>query len=334
MKTLKILLINLLLLCLLLAGLELFLRLTNPDYQYYFRTNPAQPNLEEVLAANKGQWLREDAELGWVCKQDSLLLFPSPPLAGIPYQINTQGFRMPFDLGDSLPAGKKKVLLLGDSFLFGIYLPEQETITAQLQRIKGEDYVFYTLAVPAWGLDQMYLAYQQYVDLIQPDQVLMAFVDDDFMRTQEILFHGCGRKPCLKLEDDQLVPNADGPQFWEFLCWHNQLGNRLLLGYYERKAARLCQFFFADIIQHEKQAGRSPAFMRIPAKVDLDRQEAREVFSMESFMTEQGVRYTELYGSFSEMGPVRYSRLYIPDDGHPTTVGAKRLAQELAGLID
>lgn len=334
MKSLKILLFNLFIFLLLFALVELIFQLTNPNYQYYYRTHQGQPDLSEVLSKNNSDWLRIDDELGWTCQQKSQLQFPSPPVTGINYQINEEGFRMPFNLKDTIPKGKKKILLLGDSFIFGVYLKEDETISAQLKKAKGEEYVFYTIAIPAWGLDQMYLAYQKYVDLIKPDQVVLAFIDDDLMRSLEILFHGCGRKPCLKLKGNELVPNNDPPALWEYLCWNNQIGNRLLLAHYQRKAVELCSFYLEDIIENERAAGRKPAFIRIPTKIDLDQKEPRSIFSMQSFMDQKGVRYKELYTSISKMKPINYHLYYIPNDGHFTAMGAAMCAMELEDMID
>jgi len=181
MRKLKILSFNLALLVFLLGIVEIFLRIANPDYKCYYRSHPAQPDLQQILNKTSTSWLKKDKELGWVCQQKQELDFPSPPKHGVVYKINEQGFRMSFDLKDTIPKDKKKVLLLGDSFMFGIYLQESETVTANLQKAKGDDYVFYTIAVPAWGLDQMYLAYKKYVDFIQPDQVVLAFIDDDLI---------------------------------------------------------------------------------------------------------------------------------------------------------
>lgn len=334
MKNFKILYFNLALLLLLLAGVELFFQLKDPGYQYYYRTHVGQPDLQEILSKNSTDWLRADADLGWVCQQKEQLHFPSPPREGVLYQINEEGFRMPFDLKDTVPKEQKKILLLGDSFMFGIYLNEAETITAQLQKTKGSEYTFYTIAIPAWGMDQMYLAYQKYVDLIQPDQVVLAFIDDDLMRSLEILFHGCGRKPCLKIEDNQLVENNDNPKIWEYLCWNNQIGNRLLVAKYQRKAAALNKFFLTDMIQKEKTAGRIPAFMRIPVKVDLDKKEPRNIFCMQALMDAGGVRYQDLYEPISKMGTPQYDQYYIPNDGHFTAAGAAMLAKALAAMID
>ena len=60
MKNLKIIAFNLLLFALLFAGMEISLRINNPDYQYYYRTHPGQPDLEEALAKRNADWLREE----------------------------------------------------------------------------------------------------------------------------------------------------------------------------------------------------------------------------------------------------------------------------------
>ncbi len=319
----RILIVNFVLLITLLTAVEISLRLVYPDYHYYYRTHPAQPDLQEILAKNDTNWLQPDPDLGWICQQKTFLQFPTPPVEGIAYTINQEGFRNAFDLTSSFPEGKKRILLLGDSFMFGIYLQEQETIAARLQTALGTDYLVINVAVPAWGLDQMYLAYQKYVDLIQPDQVILAFLDDDLMRSLEILFHGCGRKPCLKLENDQLVTNEDNPHWWEYFCWNNQIGNRLLRIYYLRKAAKLGHFMLEDIVRQENAKGRSPIVVRIPALVDLEHQVPRKVFSMSCLVRDHQATYLELYDSLVRLESEEFEPLYITDDGHFTTKGAK-----------
>ncbi len=330
----KVILFNLALLIVLLWGVEMLLWRLFPNYQYYYRTHPAQPDLEAVLAKSDTAWLRPHDEFGWVCQQKSSLPFPSPPIDGIHYQINQEGFRNAFNFADSNSMHKKRILLLGDSFMFGIYLEEEETITARLQKAKGADYQFYNIAVPAWGLDQMYLAYREYVSQIQPDQVILAFVDDDLMRSLEILYHGCGPKPCLKIEDGRLVPNHDNPHWWEYLCWNNQIGNRFLRMHYQRKARRLARFMLTDIIKRELTQGRQLALVRIPAWVDLEAKVSRKRFSMSDLAMEYQLPYLELYDTLAALPPATYSEYYLPDDGHFSAAGASMLADYLDDWIE
>ncbi len=318
----RVLIFNLFLFCVLLILVECGLRLAYPDYHYYYRTHPAQPDLSDILAKSDTLWLQPNTDLGWVCQQKTYLQFPTPPVQGIAYHINKEGFRNKFDFDTPTLKDKKRLLLLGDSFMFGIYLPEEQTIASRLQCALGEDYLVYNISVPAWGLDQVYLAYQKYVDLIKPDQVMLAFLDDDLMRSLEILFHGCGIKPCLKLENHQLVPNHDNPHWWEYFCWNNQIGNRLLRIYYLDKAAKLGQFMLEEIIEKEQRNGRKPIIARIPALVDLQNEVPRKVFSMKELTRQYQVPYLQLYEPFLQMKAEQFECLYIPDDGHFTAEGA------------
>lgn len=334
MKTVKVLFFNLALLFVFLLLTEGILWCLYPDYQFYYRTHPAQPDLEQVAAKVDTNWLQKHSTLGWVCQNKSNLVFPSPPRAPIPYQINAQGFRSAYDFDEPPVKTKKRILLIGDSFTFSIYLSEASTLSRQLQQLKGDNYEFYTLAIPAWGLDQMYLAYQEYIERLQPDQVVLSFIDDDLMRALEIVYHGCGRKPALKVEKDRLVENEDNPHFWEYLCWNNQIGNRILRMYYQRKAATLAQMILTKIIEKEQAFSRDPLFVRIPALLDLERKIPREIFSMQDLMQEKEVNYVELYDSLSSKTINEARSYYITDDGHFNEKGNQFLARVIVKYID
>lgn len=333
MRLIKVIAINLIILCSLLLLIEGILWSLYPDYTYYYRTHPIQPDLEEILAKTDTSWLSPDPDLGWVCQQKTSLLFPSPPVQGVCYQINAEGFRNSFNFQDLKTKTKKRVLLVGDSFTFGIYLPEHHTIAARLQQELGPDYLVISLSIPAWGLDQMYLAYQKYIDLLNPDQVILSFVDDDLMRSLEILFHGCGRKPCLKIEQGKLVQNEDNPQWWEYLCWNNQLGNRILLGKYHKQAANLGQYLIENIFKECNQNDREIILARIPALVDLDDAIPRPQFSMKMLCEEYKVPYLELYPELLQSSSYTYRKYYIPDDGHFTESGAKYFSEKLLPIL-
>ncbi len=334
MNAFKVIFYNCVILMLLFFIVELSLRQLFPNYHYYYRTHPQQANFDELLAKTDTNWVEANQDLGWVCQQKVNLAFPSPPRRGVHYKINSQGFRNSFDFRNSLSTDQKRVLLIGDSFLFNIYLSENETTTNYLQNEKGTDYLFYNMAVPAWGIDQMYLAYQKYVNLVQPDQVIFVFVDEDFLRSMDALFYACGEKPCFKIEDNDLQINEDPPMLWEHLCWHNQIGNRMLRAYYEQKSAELAQFMFEEIIVNEKKAQRNPAFIRIPALVDLQNAEAREVFSMEKLMKKHEVNYLELYDTLAALPEEIYSSYYILDDGHLSESGAELLGDYILEWVE
>ncbi len=334
MKTLKVISFNILFLAILLIALELILWQMYPDYQFYYRTHPEQANLSSSYAKIDTNWLAPHPELGWVCQQKEALHFPSPPRRGISYQINPQGFRSAYDFNHPEPKRKKRILLIGDSFTFGIYLAEDSTISHRLQRLKGPEYEFYTLAIPAWGMDQMYLAYLQYAEKIQADQIVLSFIDDDLMRSLEYFYYGCGPKPCFKIEDDSLLINKDNPSYWEYLCWNNQIGNRILRIHYQKKAAELGQYFLKEIIHLEKKAGRTALVVRIPALIDLEKNIPRPSFSMQELMEKEQIPYIELFDSLIAKPVPEIRSFYIPDDGHFNEKGAQLLTECIAPFIE
>jgi hypothetical protein len=101
-------------------------------------------------------------------------------------EINSQGFRDVKDFAAvDLRSGRPRVMILGDSFIWGVGVQAYQTIPNMLQKRLDEKYDVYSLAVPGWGIDQMYLAYGHYRDVIVPNIVILAFIDDDIDRVLE-----------------------------------------------------------------------------------------------------------------------------------------------------
>jgi len=74
--------------------------------------------------------------------------------------INQFGLRHP-DLSLKIPANKKRITVLGDSFVFGAALNESETLTAQLKARAGPNYEVVPIAVPGYGTGQQILFLQE-----------------------------------------------------------------------------------------------------------------------------------------------------------------------------
>jgi len=159
---LKILSINVALLIILLFAGEIFVRIINPDYKPYERTFPGQfKNRFFNDGTTIVNWPKEDPDLGWVCNNVSKYLKFSNKRYNdlqIEYNINPQGFRYKYDFF-KYDSPESEIIMLGDSFLFGVYLKDNETITANLFREFKDSINFVNLGVPGYGIDQMYLTY-------------------------------------------------------------------------------------------------------------------------------------------------------------------------------
>ncbi len=135
---------------------------------------------------------------------------------GLDYTINHQGFRCLTDYEDD--PDRYKVLIVGDSFTFGIEAGDRETWPYFLQQRDASLNVI-NLAVGGYGLDQMYLTLAEEIDRFRPHLVVAAYIDDDLGRT--LLSFRDYAKPRFVLAGDDLaltnVPISDPPTVYRRL---------------------------------------------------------------------------------------------------------------------
>jgi hypothetical protein len=117
--------------------------------------------------------LMVDQALGWRLK---------PTLDFGLYRSNSQGFRSAREF-DPSPAARK-IVLVGDSFAFGVGVPEEVTFAAVVERGLHRTAV-YNLGIPGFGLDQMWLTLAREGFRLHPTLVIVAFIGADFGRSLE-----------------------------------------------------------------------------------------------------------------------------------------------------
>lgn len=97
------------------------------------------------------------------------------------FRVSAQGTRGP-DLATPRPSGEKRLLVLGDSFPFGLWCDEEDTVAAELARLasaaeaeRGSGLVWrgLTLAVPGYHLGQILRAFEQEGAALAPDLVVL-----------------------------------------------------------------------------------------------------------------------------------------------------------------
>ncbi len=222
------------------------------------------------------------------------------------------------------------MLLLGDSFLFGIFLNESSTISHQLQSWLKEDYEIYNMSVPAWGLDQMYLAYEQYRELLQPDKVIVFYIDDDISRLVEGFFWGAGTKPVFELKGGRLVERdeTDGKlnKLESILVFNSQILNRLYKIYCQRKAIPLAQAFFK---KWKKEAGDQLSIVHCPRIEEVRIGKGAYCGVLNSFFEKNGFDHYDLSPILQQLSENELKSLYIPFDGHPSEQGTIFFAEHI-----
>lgn len=336
MRFTKLIIYNLTVFLVLLIALEVGFRIAVPDYSYYQRTCAADFN-EEARQKMDTNWVHPDSQLGWVCQTKKKLKFYRSDFFDVEYRINEQGFRTPdFTENSDSTLQKKKVLLLGDSFLFGIFLEENQIVANRLQTLLGQEYLVYNMAIPGWGIDQMFQAYQEYVQLIEPDIVLVFFIDDDVSRVVEAFYWGASTKRAYKLADDQLVfrTSTDGQlsKTEGYFCFNSQLINRLYRIGVMKKAQPLTEAVFDRWEAMEKQEERSLKVVRFPRREQIGHSGLKN-YDLEPFFASRNIQYKDLEPELRSKTSTQWNSLFIPGDDHPSSKGAEYIAGKLKELL-
>ncbi len=89
------------------------------------------------------------------------------------FKTNSDGFRE--RNFDTLPKSSRKILLIGDSLVFGHGVNQNEALPQQLQKILPNGWLSLNLGVGAWGPSQYYLAAKKYIKKLKPEIVVMSY---------------------------------------------------------------------------------------------------------------------------------------------------------------
>lgn len=171
-----------------------------------------QPLAERYAAPRAGGPLvRIDPELGWTLRPDVVGLKSDEPWQA-DVRTNALGFRD--DEHAEKVSGIIRVAVLGDSFVFGSGVRQDETLTHQLAARLGPSFEVVNLGVPGYGTDQALLTLRRWGPRLSPDVVLTGFFWNDIMENASPKIYEM-EKPRFLLSDGTLtlVPQgaASGP---------------------------------------------------------------------------------------------------------------------------
>ncbi len=316
---LKTLFINFLVFAAALLMLEAVLRVAQPSRGFFKRNYAKEITSNTKHIKDRESWMKPDPDLGWVADQRNISGFNLDGMPQAAYQINEQGFRSRFNLEDS-STHKKTIMLLGDSFMFGLYLQEHQTIEAGLQSGLSSDYRIYNISSPGWGIDQMYLAYKKYVEVIDPDFVVIMYIDNDILRNLHSR-RGNSVKPRFGIENGKLVPDHRPAGLLEKFCWTNQISNRLYRAYMEDYAARLTMKLFEELIRSETNARREPLLIHIASENQILSGKT-PILDPQELIESSHVRYIELSDTLKLLDRSALAQMYLPNDTHFSETGA------------
>ncbi len=144
---------------------------------------------------------RYDERLGWVHQQKVDATHAHRDFE-VRLKTNAHGFRDDPIAVERTP-GRKRMLLLGDSFAFG-YGVEQDEALSEILEARHPEWEVVNTAVAGWGTDQQLLFYRDRGRAFSPDVVLLMFHPNDLADNAGRMRYGY-YKPHFVLEQDELV---------------------------------------------------------------------------------------------------------------------------------
>jgi hypothetical protein len=194
------------------------------DCYWIMRIQVRQDEMRGKRPAN----VRLDDELGWTMRADR---------SNATESINSLGLRGSREVEYARKDGTKRAVVIGDSFTFGLGVPDDATYCARLEaRVPGVEVI--NMGVNGYGTDQQFLQWQREGTKFDPDLVLIGVYVPDFHRNALSVREF--PKPRFFVDGGKLVPSATSlPKARESLDEHRDScgsGVRLLhaLGYARR----------------------------------------------------------------------------------------------------
>jgi hypothetical protein len=307
---------------LLVAELVLtYLGKKNPYPRTYVGEHENYPSANFIPDQNVGWRMRPSHSFQWVIdgKKDI-------------YIADEQGFRTDFNRR-VVKNPLKCIVIVGDSFMWGTGVSYQETVGYQLERL-NKGYIVHNLAMPGFGVDQIWLSLRYWGLHLKPDLVIIGLFDDDFNRSFFAYRQGEGfNKPTYKLERKILIEmtSKDRPNwllgFLErnsrlFTIWRQfdkQLGFNYRTGEWWLLNEAILDKMLADAAKTKTQM----LFVHIPNKT------GQAFPSLKDYMKEHQVNFIAL----SNLSVKQREEFYLKEDIHLNAKGHKYLATIISQWI-
>ena len=251
---------------------------------------------------------------------------PGNPVA-IPVIANSDGYRgqRDFDTVDT----RRRILVLGDSFIFGSGVFAGERITEVLESLIPCWRVD-NMGMTGWGIDLMVRALEQTGIQTEPDIVVLAVYTDDFRRVHPY-YSGTGfRQPRFELQQGRLVsvpyPEIQG---WRKLRIYQAVYQKLSTNRHFRDRFDINTALLERFYRLSREHEFDPVVVFIPGKGDnrFDRQ--RRTF-LADWAKGYNIPYLDLTRPIHDAG---VENTYITGNWHWNPTGHRIAAENLQALI-
>jgi len=304
---------------LLLAGLVIPLA----GFEAIARWTGAYPAPGAELTPTRPDLYTADAEVGYRLHASLRTTIGYPPRNPRPLSLNanSDGFRSERELGS--PDSRPRILVVGDSFVFGSGVEAEERFTEVLEWLEPRWRVD-NLGMTGWGIDLMVRALEKFGAKARPDVVILAVYTDDFRRAGPT-YAGLGHAiPRYRLVDGELVSFPyPRPGFWQRLRVVQAL--RRLQPTTDRNEYALNAALLDRYHDLTVALDASPFVLFLPGRGDTPEDQQRRRF-LAQWATRRGVPYLDLTGPIHGAG---VQRVYIPGNFHWNPDGHRTAAHHI-----
>ena len=291
--------------------------------------------------------VRYDPDLGWSNVPGRVL--PDLYGAGTSFSINDLGLRAREPYGKAVPAGRYRIVCLGDSFTMGFGVGDDAHYPAQLQELCPTLQAV-NMGQGGYGLDQMYLWYKRDGVELDTNLLVVAVIAHDFYRMAEARFVGY-EKPALEVRNGALVvtnvpvPRSFGrrtPQvrtrtFLEslaltrllrFVAGRSQIAEQKFYGRVSDQVMAAAGLALDDLLALSLARNQRTALVYLPSSDLLPQEPTREAVWMEAYARRRSIPFVNLASDFGALPPWELSKLFRPDY-HYTAAGNRFVAETL-----
>ena len=295
---------------------------------------------EQVLTRKWYSFDRYSPELGWE-------LMPNLRTPGL--NSNSKGLRGTQEYALETPTSVRRVLCIGDSFMFGEKLTDEQTLPAQLEVILNREgrWEVLNLADHGYGTDQQWLRLEHLGFQYHADFVVLGFFEEDFGRNTHSFRDYA--KPYFELAGERLilhntpVPSPEEllshPPEWPSCALRSWCALQLIAEYLARvspwpglehtKAGKVTLAILDTMLQASRSRGLQFVLMIIPPRqLRPNPSKVEELLSKWAGRT--GTPLIDLREAYLRLPQEEQARLYA---GHWTAYGAAVAAQVLAEKI-
>lgn len=239
---------------------------------------------------------------------------------------NRHGFRLQREFDE--PDDRQRVLVIGDSFVFGLGVEHEERFTNVVEQLRPAWRVD-NLGLPGWGADLMLKAFQSIGPAAKPDVVVVCLYTDDFVRVRPF-YTGVGFPiPRYKLDGDRLTP-ISYPKRRLVDALHLTQAISKVRWTYTSIEWNLNEAILDAIHDQAQELDSQLLLVFLPGHFDTDNDQKRR-FWLCDYAADRGLPYADLTDSV-HAHPIE--DLFIKDNFHLNATGNRLVAEELASFLD